>query len=140
MHKTRLAALGFAAATTLVATSAGVASADPANAKNSLPLHIVCNNGHTYTAVSNGNGNFTPAHDLGSNAVLIPVSFGQITFTVKDAQGNVLDQETDPPASKGSSAKNPGATTSCSFTGGATAPDGTSFTIVGTVVGMVTPG
>lgn len=139
MHKTRLVALGFAAATALVATSAGVASADPVNAKGALPLQVTCDNGHTYSAVGNGNGSFTPAHDLDSNAVLIPVGFGEITFTVTDANGNILDQETQAPASKGNSENNPHATLNCSFVGGATAPDGTMFTIAGTVTGMVTP-
>jgi len=139
MHKTRFVALSFVAATALVATSAGVASADPVNARDALPIQIACDNGQTYTAVANGNGNFTPAHDLDSNAILVPVSFGPITFTLTDPNGVIIDQETDPAASKGSSASNPNASTSCSFSGGATAPDGTTFSIVGTVTGMVTP-
>jgi hypothetical protein len=138
MHKTRLIALSFAA-TTLIATSAGAASADPVNAKDALPLQITCDNGHTYTAVGNGNGNFTPAHDLDSNAILIPVAFGEITFTVTDPSGTVVDQETQPPTSKGNSAMNPNVTINCSFSGGATAPDGFTFTIAGTVAGLVTP-
>jgi hypothetical protein len=139
MHKTRLIALSFAAATALIATSAGVANADPVNAKGALPLQVTCDNGHTYTAVGNGNGNFTPAHDLDSNAVLIPVAFGEITFTVTDPNGNIIDQETQPPAGKGSSANNPNATTNCSFSGGSISPDGSTFTLVGTVTGLVTP-
>lgn len=138
MHKTRLVTLTFATAA-LIAVSAGAASADPANAKGALPLHVTCDNGHSYMAVANGNGNFTPAHDLDSNAVLIPAAFGEITFTVADPSGNIIDQQTQPATNKGSSANNPNATTSCSFSGTSTAPDGTTFTLAGTVVGLVTP-
>jgi hypothetical protein len=132
--------LTAAAATAVLGLSAWVpAHADPANAKNALPITVTCDNGHTYAAVANGNGAWTPAHDTGSTATLIPVAFGEETFTVTDADGNVIDQETSPPSAKnGAAAHNKNATVNCSFTGGATAPDGTTFTIEGTVRGFVT--
>jgi hypothetical protein len=116
------------------------AHADPVHAKNSLPITIVCDNGQSYSAITNGSGAWTPAHDLASTAMLIPVSFGEITFTVTAPDGTVLDQETQPPTAKaGASAHNRHAATSCSFSGSASAPDGTTFTIEGTVTGFVTP-
>src|SRR5262245_9176387 len=102
MHRIRLITLSVAAAAALIAWSAGAASADPTNAKNAFPIQVACDNGHTYNAVANGSGHFTPAHDLDSNAVVVPVAFGETTFTVTDPDGNVVDSETDPPASKGS--------------------------------------
>lgn len=141
MRHPRLAALGLAAVTTIVVSgTTGVAHADPANAKNVFPIQVACDNGHTYNVVANGNGQFTPAHDLDSNAVLIPVAFGETTFTVTDSSGTVVATETQPPVSKGSSASNPAATTSCSFSGSAVDPEtGDTFAISGTVVGFVTP-
>src|SRR4051812_33687608 len=75
------------------------ASADPAKG---LPISIACDNGVTYSAVSNGNGAWTPAHDLNSNAMLIPTSFGDVTTTITDSDGNVLDTEVDPAITKSS--------------------------------------
>ncbi len=55
--------------------AAGLAAADPANAPKSSPITITC--GSTiYHAVVNGDGAWTPAHDLNSNSILIPVAFG----------------------------------------------------------------
>lgn len=139
MHRIRLITLSVAAAAALIAWSAGAASADPTNAKNAFPIQVACDNGHTYNAVANGSGHFTPAHDLDSNAVVVPVAFGETTFTVTDPDGNVVDSETDPPASKGSSAKNPNATTNCSFSGSVTDPDGFTFSTSGTATVMITP-
>ena len=139
MHRTRLITLGVATAAALIAGSAGAATADPTNAKDTLPIQLACDNGHTYTVVANGNGQFTPAHDLDSNAVVVPVAFGEVTATLTDPDGNVVDSETDPPVSKGSSAKNPNATTNCSFFASATDPDGFTFTLNGTVTALITP-
>ncbi|HEV8527013.1 MAG TPA: hypothetical protein VGS60_05585 [Actinomycetes bacterium] len=139
MHRTRLITLSVATAAALIAWSASAATADPTNAKDTIPIQLACDNGHTYTVVANGNGQFTPAHDLDSNAVVVPVAFGEITATVTDPDGNVVESETDPPASKGSSAKNPNATTNCSFSASATDPDGFTFSLSGTATVMITP-
>jgi hypothetical protein len=58
---------------------AASASADPVNAKNSLLLKGSCD-GTPVQVVTNGNGEWTPAHILGNNLVLIPEVF-DITFT-----------------------------------------------------------
>ena len=93
----------------------------------------------TYYGVVNGNGAWGPAHDLNSNAVLIPVSFGVETDTFTDPDGNV-STSTNPPRAKGSSAPKGATPINCSYTvGPVTFPDGSSFAISGTVTGFVTP-
>lgn len=139
MHTTLRVITGAAAAALLGLSAAGPAQADPVHAKNAFPFQVVCDNGQSYDAVANGNGTFTPAHDVSSQAVLVPVAFGPITFTVTDAGGTILDQETSPPTAKpGAAAHNKNATVNCEFSGSQTAPDGTTFSIDGTVTGFVT--
>lgn len=139
MHISTRVGLGVAAAAALSIGSVGAAHADPVNAKSSFPITITCDNGSTYNAVANGSGAWTPAHDLGSTSILVPVAFGTQTFTVFDPQGNIVDQETVPPSAKGAIGHNKHATTSCDFSGTQTAPDGFRLTIQGSVVGFVTP-
>ena len=100
-----------------------------------------------YQVVVNGNGEFTPAHDLGSNRVFIPVAFGPFTGVITDAEGNVIDSFTEPGTSKGQSAKK-GDFTTCTFTFSFTntgpteqdgLPPGATFTGSGTVTVRITP-
>src|SRR5690242_14990636 len=106
MSVTRLCAAAVLATTTvpiaLVAT-AGDASADP----QGDAVVISCDNGRTYEATtSKGNGEFTPAHDSSSTTVLVPTSFHGFSYTITDAQGNVLDSGTDDTATvKGNAEK-----------------------------------
>ena len=144
--------LGFGLGGTLLLAATfsaltGMASADPSNARNALPVTISCNNGHTYEAVTNGGGNaprqvFAPAHDLNSTAVLIPISFGESTFSVY-MNGVLVDHGTQPPVAKGN-ARVPANTTgvSCdySFEQSQTDPKtGDVFTVSGsgTVEGFI---
>ena len=141
----------FVAASALVAASSGAllavaatpASADPVNAPTPLLLNVVCDNGETYSAeVSPGNGSFTPAFDVNSTTMLIPLSFGPQTFTIRDTSGNIVFQSTSQPRAKGNatSAPNRDTKTACTFTGGGFDPaTNTTFTISGSVVGFVTP-
>lgn len=138
----------LAASAIIVTTFGGLlalarpASADPINAKDSLVVTVMCANGNTYSVVTNGNGNFTPAHDVNSTAMLIPLWFGEQTFTLTDPNGVVVDQETVPASAKGSSASAPNRATqtACTFSGSQTDPSsGFTFTIAGSVVGFVTP-
>ena len=139
MHTTLRVMTGAAAAAILSLGAWVPAHADPIHAKNAFAFQIVCDNGHSYGAVANGNGTFTPAHDLSSTAVLVPIAFGPITFTVRDSEGNILDQETSPSTAKpGASSHNKNMTTNCEFFGSQSGPDGTTFSIDGTVTGMVT--
>jgi hypothetical protein len=117
----------------VAATIVSVAAADPGNAKNATQIHAVCG-AQTINVVVNGNGEFTPAHVVGSTAVFIPTKF-DITFTFTPTGGSAMsDHDT---SSKKSPLKN---TTTCTipmqtlFAG----PEGTA-TIVGTVTGFFTP-
>jgi hypothetical protein len=139
MHVRTRVALAAMAAAALGLGAATAAQADPANAKNSLPITITCDNGTTYHAVTNGNGHWTPAHDLNSQTTLVPLSFGTQTFTVLDPAGNVVDQESTPPVAKTAVDSNKNATISCTFTGSMTQPDGSMFVLTGSVVGFATP-
>ena len=119
------------------ALAAGTASADPVGARDSLPLTVDCGSAGSFDVTTNGNGNWTPAHDLNSTTMLIPVAFGPSTSTLTDSEGNIVDQQTDAGGPKGSA--NPAGRTllDCSFSGGASFDDLT-FTLEGTVTGFVT--
>jgi hypothetical protein len=131
-----LGTLGIAAAVAVAAP----ATADP---KGEL-VTITCDNGHTYSAVVAGNGEFTPAHDTASTAMLIPTSFGRTDFVVvQDSTGTVVDSGFEPPVFKGSARPPVGTSTSCTFTAAFhdVAPDvgAVTVTVRGTVSGFVTP-
>jgi hypothetical protein len=130
--------LGFLAMVMVVAgIAAGVAVADPTNARGSAPITITC--GTTiYHGVVNGSGAWSPAHDLNSNSVLIPVSFGVETDVFTDS-GGTAHQSTNPARAKGSSAPNGAPLLDCSYHLALSFPDGSSVTVDGTVTGFVTP-
>jgi hypothetical protein len=135
---TRRLASGLAIALLGAAFTAGPATADPVNAPNAVPVTVECGEAGTFDAVANGNGAFTPAHDLNSNAVLIPVSFGPTTFTVTNAEGSVVFQETEPGRTKGSGTVPPGrAGFNCSFSFSFPAEEGNTATVTGTVTGFL---
>jgi hypothetical protein len=125
-----LAAAGLALA---AAVMVPLAAADPINAKNSSQITAVCN-GRPVMVVVNGNGEFTPAHVIGSTSVFIPTAF-DITFTFTPTGGSPMP-ETD----TSSKAAPITPTTTCTiplqtiFSG----PEGTA-TIEGTVTGFFTP-
>ena len=113
----------------LIAPTVG---ADPTHAKNSLQLQAVCGT-QTYSVVVNGNGEFTPAHLIGSTSVFIPTSF-DITSTFTPIGGAKMT-ETDTSA-KAAPLKN---TITCTIPFQSfPSPFGT-FTIAGTVTGFFTP-
>ena len=108
------------------------ALADPVNAKNSLVIPASCDNGKSYQVAVNGNGEFTPAHDLGSTSVFVPQAF-DLTFEFTPTDGSP-ESETD------TSAKHNvhGDLTTCTIDFTQTFPDG-SFHLFGTVTGFFTP-
>jgi hypothetical protein len=132
---------GLAATTGLVLAgmSMSPAAADPTGSPRSTVIHLTCG-GEEFQAVVNGEGAWSPALDLGSNAVLIPVSFGEAHFTLTDAGGGVLEEGTDPPRSKGASQN---ADLDCTYTGSGTFEDPelglVTFTFSGDVSGFKTP-
>jgi hypothetical protein len=109
------------------------ATADPIHAKNATQITAICSSG-SITVVVNGNGEFTPAHVIGSTSVFIPTAF-DVTFTFTPTGGSPMS-ETDTSAKK-APIKN---TVTCAiplqtlFSG----PEGTG-TIEGTVTGFFTP-
>jgi hypothetical protein len=109
------------------------ASADPIHAKNATQIIAICGT-HQVTVVVNGNGEFTPAHDVNSTSVFIPTSF-ELTFTFTPTGGTPMS-DTDTSAKAGP-IKN---TVTCTiplqtlFSG----PEGMA-TIHGTVTGFFTP-
>lgn len=104
----------FLSTAAVAALSAGLLAAplgaDPVNSPNSDVVPLECDNGETYDVVVSGSGEFTPGHVVGSNAMLIPVAFGPITFTALPSGETMVE----PPSTKGQSGKNKDLTT-CSF-------------------------
>ena len=125
--------LVLVASGTLAAVAiAPTAGADPTNARNSLQLQAVCGT-QTYNVVVNGNGEFTPAHLIGSTSVFIPTAF-HITSTFTPTGGSTMT-ETDTSA-KAAPLQN---TITCTIPFQSfPSPFGT-FTIAGTVTGFFTP-
>src|SRR6266581_6557227 len=83
-----LAAVGALAAVAIAPT----AGADPTNAKNATTLEAVCPGPTPFTVVVNGNGEFTPAHVIGSTSVFIPTAF-DTTFTFTPTGGLPMVQQ-----------------------------------------------
>jgi hypothetical protein len=108
------------------------AMADPVNAKQSQVIPASCDNGQSYEVVVNGNGEFTPAHVVGSTSMFIPEAF-DLTFEFTPT-GGPTESETD------TSAKHNvhGDVTTCSIDITQTFPEG-SFHLFGTVTGFFTP-
>ena len=130
------ARLTVAAALTLPLAAFAVAPASAAPARAGL-VTVQC--GATlYQTWVNGNGSFTPAHDLGSTSTLVPLAFGPSTFTVTDPHGVVVDSGTDPGSAKGQSANAAGAQW-CTFWLSETDADGFTFSVTGGVLGKITP-
>jgi hypothetical protein len=116
----------------MLAALAQGAAADPINAKNSLTFPADCDDGQTVQVVVNGNGEFSPAHVVGSTAVFIPQAF-DLTFEFTPTGGETMT-ETDT-----SSKHNVhGDLVTCSFDVRQTFPDGT-FHLFGSATGFFTP-
>jgi len=126
----------------LVLAPAAAASADPAIPGDLATLD--CDNGQTYDIVVKGNGEFTPAHDLGSTSSFVATSFGSTTGTLTTSAGALVDSFSDPASQKGGQAgKERATTTTCDFVLVATFPDEQlgllTLTVEGTVTGFLTP-
>lgn len=135
----RLISLTAALGTVALIGIGAPAVADPINAKNSSVIDLECD-GTTHEVVVNGNGRWSPAHDAHSNAIFVPVWFGEITGTVTDSEGTVIDTFTDSPMTKGAGKH---AEIHCTFTDTGTFDDPElgelTFSVTGEVAGFVTP-
>ncbi|HEX6329118.1 MAG TPA: hypothetical protein VFZ72_21305 [Jiangellaceae bacterium] len=134
-------AVAVGAASTLAVV--GTAAADPVNAPGAFLVPLACDDGASYEVVVNGNGEFGVGHDLASNAMLIPTAFGPFHGVITDDGGNVLEEFTDPPSTKGSSTKSRQTSISCTFVVDDTFTD-PEFGVLhfqgeGSVVGFSTP-
>lgn len=129
------AALGLAAAVAVAAPAA----ADP---KGQL-IPLSCDNGSDYVIAVNGNGDFTPGHDVDSTSVLVPTAFGEFHAVVTDESGAVIDEFSEPGIAKGRSTKDRRTSTTCSFAFSDQFMDPDlgllTFTVSGTVSGFITP-
>lgn len=139
MGRIRTAALAIACTPLTLAGLAAPASADPSNAPEAGLLELVCGE-DTFDIVVNGNGNWTPAHDAGSNAIFVPTWFGEVHFVLTMADGTILEEGTEPARTKGSG-KN--ADLQCTFheTGSFEDPElgVLTFHVDGEVAGFHTP-
>jgi hypothetical protein len=111
----------------LLGVLAAPAYADPPNIE---PFPITCD-GVTYTVVTPGQGNWTPALVTTSNQVLIPFSFHLTVTNV--ATGEVVEEEEVSKA-----AASHAATTTCTF-GETFTEGGQTFVFEGVVEVLLTP-
>ena len=111
----------------LLGVLAAPAYADPPNIE---PFPITCD-GTTYTVVTPGQGNWTPALVTTSNQVLIPLSF-HITLTNVTTGEVVFEDEVSKAAASHA------ATTTCTF-GETFTEDGQTFVFEGVVEVLLTP-
>lgn len=135
IKRASIAGLTIAAALSISAP----ASADP----KGVPIEIRCDNGATYWAVGQGHGPFAPVHDVDSNIMLIPTSFGEFHGVITDSTGAVVEEFTDPPSAKGNATKQRGTSVSCTYftSGHFEVPDIGRLDVAGTgtVEAFVTP-
>jgi hypothetical protein len=116
----------------MLAALAQGAAADPINAKNSFSFPATCG-GQTVQLVVNGNGEFTPAHVVGSTALFIPEAFN-VTFEFT-LPGEPTQSETD----TSSKPNVHGDLVTCSFDVTQTFPEGGTIHLFGTATGFFTP-
>src|ERR687892_50998 len=106
------------------------ASADPLKAGLAFPA--TCDDGQTMQVVVNGEGEFTPAHVVGSTATFVPQAF-DITFEFTPTGGTTVTERNT------SSKRNVhGDLVTCSFDVTQSVPAGTSH-FFGTVTGFFAP-
>jgi hypothetical protein len=125
-------ALAAILALCVTAMTAGTASADPLKG---LPVTLDCGSG-PISAVVNGNGEFTPAHDVDSTGVFVPLQFGPETDVFTDAEGTTTTTRNPARPPKGS-ANPPGrAILDCTYHVDITGPDGGHLVVDGEVTGF----
>jgi hypothetical protein len=114
----------------LVGLTTSSAGADSTKAKNALLGTQTCDNGQSFQIVINGNGVFSATHDRNSTATLIPFAFGEITGSVTDPAGNVVDTFNAAPVTKRAAANHN--LLECRFTVSQILPEGFTLTGSGT--------
>jgi hypothetical protein len=128
----RRTSVALVVAASVMGVFATAVSADPVNSKSSLTFPATCDNGQTVDVVVNGNGEFSPAHVVGSTTVFVPQAF-DLTFEFTPTGGQTM--------SESNTASKPnvhGDLVTCSFDTTQTFPDGTLH-LFGTATGFLTP-
>jgi hypothetical protein len=95
-------------------------------------IPVTCDNGQSLDVSVNGNGEFTPAHIIGSSSVFIPQAFN-FTFSFTPPGGPT---ESEPDTSVKANVH--GNLTTCSIDFMQETPEST-FELNGTVIGFFTP-
>jgi hypothetical protein len=111
IRRTAAGTLTSALALGALVTLSPAATADPVNA-NTSTARVACADGSSYEVTANDrSGQFSAAHDLGSNATLVPLAWGVAHIELHDvADGTLIDAfDEDWSATKGSSTVQPGA-------------------------------
>lgn len=105
-----------------------------ASPKPTMDITLNCQGEIVAVSVA-GNGAWTPAHDLNSNLVGVPIAFGEFNgvFTPTGGEPQAF---TDPPFSKNAVPKTRNLIIGCTYTVSGAFPDGT-FTGAGSVTLMV---
>ena len=139
--------LGAALAAGLLAVGAAPATAAPPEREI---ITLQCDNEETYDIVVNGNGSFTPGRIVNSTGVLVPIAFGDFTFSAVTPDNEVVVGSLDEGESKGGgnvAIHNPRPTVNCTFEQTFTLveddeefglPAGTVVTFGGSVTGYLT--
>jgi hypothetical protein len=131
----RLASL-LAIAAFAAALTTATASAAPVDAPNATVVSLDCGTDGAFDVVVNGNGQWAPGHLVGGNGVVIPLSFGEETITVRDPEGNVVDQFTEPAVTKGRARARGRERVSCTYSA-TIEEDGLTITVTGSVTGFM---
>ncbi|MGY1617216.1 hypothetical protein ACI797_10775 [Geodermatophilus sp. SYSU D00691] len=129
----------------------GLASAASADPKGDV-FSLTCG-GATYEIVVAGNGQWTPAHVIGSTEIFVPVTIGDFTFEAELPTGEVIEASLPGFEAKGNgNAAGPQEDQTCTFTASETLaeavvdpdfgelPAGTTVTFSGVVTGFFTGG
>jgi hypothetical protein len=124
--------IAVAIAVCVATAAAGAAKADPVN--HGLPVTLTCGS-TVLDTVTNGNGEFTPAHDTNSTRVFIPVQFGPVTDVFTDADG--ITTTTTEPLQPPKGSANPANRTilDCTFHADVHGPNGEHLVVDGGVKG-----
>jgi hypothetical protein len=126
-----------AAVLTLAVAVAPAAVADPAASPQSSAQTITCDGGAVFHTAGAGHGLFSPAHDLDSTAMLMPVHYGEIVSTFVGADGSV-EVDTVPGDSKGPGALGAAEAVRCDYVSSFDVPGGTVI-VTGEMDAVITP-
>ena len=120
----------------VTALAVGTASADPVGAPNSVSVTLNCGSGPIDAVASlAGNSSFTPAFDLNSRAVFIPLQFGPTTGVFTDPSGTPHPFSSPGGPPKGSANPPNETILDCTFHVSGAFADGSSVVVDGSVTG-----